>query len=152
VRLGGQNADLRLASRDLREGVRSNPVSTIAQARRMLGLAVAIGATHARCMNALVSKHELWIHAPFLVPRVPYERRWIREPIWSSEGRPLLLAAEAGHESLYGALVATGQVGDHEDFRTERARWAPRAAGVGRFAEPDAVEGGVPRLDASPRI
>jgi len=127
VRLGGQNADLRLASRDLREGVRSNPVSTIAQARRVLGLDVPIGAAHARCMSALVRKHELWIHAPVLVPKVPYERGWIREPVWSAEGRSLLSAAETGRDALDGALIAIGVANAPEDLRTERLRWAPDA-------------------------
>lgn len=126
LRLGGQNADLRLASRDLREVVTSVPVSTIAQARRVLGLAVRVGAAQARCMNALVSKHQLWIHAPFLVPKVPYERGWIREPPWSAEGRPLLVAADAGHDAIHRALQSLGLAHVADGFRSERHRWAPQ--------------------------
>lgn len=46
------------------------------------------------------STASLWIHAPFLVPRVPYERGWIRAPRWSAEGHQILLAAQTAHEAL----------------------------------------------------
>jgi hypothetical protein len=152
VRLGGQNADLRLASRDLREIVGRSPVSATDQARRVLALAVPVGAAQAHCMNNLVSQHELWIHAPSLVPRVPYEPGWIREPIWSSEGRPLLLAAETGHESLNRALVAIGVAAPRYEFRGERPHWTPTAAVDVRSADPVGATGEVARLDASPQV
>lgn len=126
VRLGGQNADLRVASRDLREGVTTDPVSTIAQARGLLAQAVRVGAAHARCMSALVNNHELWVHTRFLVPKVPYERGWIREPSWSGEGRPLLEAADAGKNAIHRALLSLGPGPVADDFRSERPRWAPQ--------------------------
>jgi hypothetical protein len=129
LRLGGQNADLRMASRDLREVVTSSPISDIGPARRMLGLAAPVGAAHARIMGVLVDKHELWIHAPFLVPKVSYQRGWIREPAWSAEGRPLRRAAEIGHESLRAALVVIGVASNRDDLRSRSQRWAPRPGG-----------------------
>lgn len=127
LRLGGQNADLRLASRDLRDGVTSGPVSTFARARGLLGMAVPVGAAHVRSMGALVRKHELWIHAPVLVPQVPYQGGWIREPRWSAEGRQLLHSAETGLNALDGALIAIGVANATGDSGGERPRWAPRS-------------------------
>lgn len=127
LRLGGQNADLRLAARDLRDGATRGPVSSFAQARRLLGMAVPVGAAHVRSMGALLRKHELWIHAPVLVPQVPYQGGWIREPRWSAEGRQLLLSAETGLDALDGALTAIGGTNATGDSGGERPRWAPRS-------------------------
>lgn len=127
LRLGGQNADLRLASRDLRDGLTSDPVSTFAHARRLLGMAVPVGAAHVRSMGALVRKHELWIHAPVLVPQVPYQGGWIREPRWSAEGGQLLHSAETGLNALDGAVIAIGVTNVTGDSCGERPRWAPRS-------------------------
>lgn len=88
LRLGGQSPDVRDASRTLREHLSTDPVGD-AVGRRILSQALPVGVAHARVMNDLVRKRELWVHAPFLVPRVPYEPGWIREPRWSNEGRPL---------------------------------------------------------------
>ena len=132
LRLGGQNADLRLACRDLREGVASDVVSTMAQSRRLLTLAAPVGAACARAMSSLVRRHELWIHAPFLVPKVPFDRSWIREPSWSREGDPLLRAAETGNESLQKALSALGGAAARDDGRSGRRRWSPVAEPVRR--------------------
>ncbi len=125
LRLGGQNADLRMASRDLRDGVTGNPISTLAEAQRLLELAVPVAAAHARRMNALVRRRELWIYAPALVPKVPYERGWIREPPWSAEGRPLAVAAEAGRVALDGALRILSDAEPPERLRAERPRRSP---------------------------
>lgn len=147
VRLGGQNPDLRRAARDLRQMMTSKPISSIEQARRVLGLVVPVAVAQPRCMSALVKRHELWIYAPFLVPKVPYERSWIREPSWSREGQPLVLAAETGHESLHRALAALGGASAREHDRSDRPRWAPRAE-FRRRGPSDAVRQPVPDWDA----
>lgn len=139
VRLGGQNPDLRRASRDLRQMMASRPISSVEEGRRVLGLLAPVAAAHARCMSALVTRHELWIYAPFLVPKVPYERSWIREPSWSREGQPLLRAAESGRESLHRALVALGGAGVREVGRGDHPRWAPEAKATVR-REPDEAQ------------
>jgi len=132
VRLGGQNPDLRLASRDVRQMVTIRPISSVEQVRRVLELVVPVAVAHSRCMSALVKRHELWIYAPFLVPRVPYERSWIREPGWSHEGQPILLAAETGHESLHRALIDLGGASGREVGRGDRPRWAPEVEAIVR--------------------
>lgn len=136
VRLGGQNPDLRRASQDLRQMMTSRPISSVEQVRRVLGLVVPVAAAQPRCMSALVSRHELWIHAPSLVPKVPYERGWIREPSWSREGQPVLRAAESGRESLHRALIALGGASVREVGRGDHPRWAPEAKATVR-REPD---------------
>lgn len=151
VRLGGQNPDLRRASRDLRQMMTSRPISSVEQARRVLGLLVPVAAAHARCMSALMKGHELWIYAPFLVPMVPYEGNWIREPSWSREGQPLLLAAETGDASLHRTLIALGAASTREGGRGERPRWSPLAEPIGgpsRDATP--VAGAPVELRGSP--
>lgn len=125
LRLGGRNADLRSASRDLREAVTNDPTFSTAQGRRLLGLAVPVGTAHVRCLGVLTRKRELWIHAPFLVPDVPYERGWIREPSWSGEGRDLLLSAEEGQDALDRALAGLGVEAAVDRVRGERPRWRP---------------------------
>lgn len=126
IRLGGQNPDLRLASRDLRDRLGRGPISNVAQVRRLLGLAVPIAATYVQCIHGLNRNHEFWIHAPFLVPNVHYQNGWIREPLWSSEGRPIMFAAESAHDALDRALQAIGVA--HADSRSERPRWSPLPA------------------------
>lgn len=144
VRLGGQSPDLRRASRDLRHMLTSKPISSVEQAQRVLGLLVPVAAAQARCMSALIKRHELWIHAPSLVPRLPYERNWIREPSWSREGQPLLRAAATGSEALHEALRASSVSGSPDGARTERPRWSP-------LAEPiECPSCGVPQAAVAP--
>lgn len=124
LRLGGQNPDLRDASRALRERLSTDPIAD-AVGRRVLSQTLPVGVAHVRAMSDLVRNRELWVHAPFLVPKVPYEPGWIREPRWSAEGRPLLLAAAAGRAALDGALrtIACAEVSG--GLQAERPRWSP---------------------------
>lgn len=125
MRLGGQSTDLRLSSRDLRRRLVPERELGAAEARRILGLAVTVAAAHVRRMNDLILTNALWIHAPFLVPRAPYQHGWIREPEWSSEGRPVLVATQAAHHALNRALEAAAAANVPAHARTERPRWAP---------------------------
>ena len=149
LRLAGQNPDLRQASSQLRVGITSMPILKLAQARRVLGLAVPIGAAHAHVMGSLVRKHELWIHAPLLVPKGPYQSGWVREPRWSEEGGPLEAAAEAGHRALDRALSSLGVAEDPDRRPGERPRWdpLPQHGGVVRSAHHD---GPAPSCDLGP--
>jgi hypothetical protein len=127
LRLGGQNPGLRDASRALRERLSTDPIPN-AVGRRVLGQALPVGVAHVGVMSDLVRNRELWVHAPFLVPKVPYEAGWIREPRWSAEGRPLMLAAAAGQVALEGALRTIACAGIPEVLRAERPRWSPLSA------------------------
>lgn len=143
LRLGGQNPDLRVASRALRERLSTDPIAN-AVGRRMLGQALPVGVAHVGAMSDLVRNRELWVHAPFLVPKVPYEQGWIREPRWSAEGRPLMLAAAAGQVALDGALRSIARADVPEGLHAERPRWSPLSVPSpgpqppGRMPQPDA--------------
>lgn len=123
LRLGGKNPHLRDASRTLRERLSTEPI-TGAVGRRVLHQALPVGVAYVGVMRSLVDNRELWVHAPSLLPKVPYEPGWIREPRWSAEGRPLVLASETGRAALDGALRTIARTDVPEGPPTERPRWS----------------------------
>lgn len=93
-------------------------------------------------MSGLVWTHELWIHAPYLVPRIAYTSGWIPEPRWSTEGRPLLSAALEGQDALervwsrlvslvpFQTRLASDLVGTSLNAGAKRSGWPSTGAGV----------------------